>query len=134
MSNAGFKKAYAAVLARAGNKASVIVRASALGIGASLVERSPVDTGRFKNNWQYGAGAINTSTGRAPDNGGAGAIGSMSTGIASWKPGQTIYLTNSMPYARRLEYGWSKQSPSGMVRLAVAEFRFNIQRAAAGIR
>jgi hypothetical protein len=28
-----------------------------------------------------------------------------------------------MPYALRLEYGWSKQAPAGMVRVTVAEFQ-----------
>lgn len=32
----------------------------------------------------------------------------------------TIY--NPMPYAYRVEYGWSKQAPNGMVRIAIKEF------------
>jgi hypothetical protein len=32
------------------------------------------------------------------------------------------YITNNLPYAERLEYGWSGQAPSGMIRLSLAEF------------
>ena len=32
--------------------------------------------------------------------------------------GQDVYLANNLPYARRVEYGWSrKQAPAGMVRV-----------------
>jgi hypothetical protein len=36
--------------------------------------------------------------------------------------GQKIFLTNALPYAIRLENGWSKtQAPQGMVKLSLAE-------------
>ena len=33
-----------------------------------------------------------------------------------------VYIRNNAPYIRRLEYGWSNQAPSGMMRIAAAEF------------
>jgi hypothetical protein len=134
MSNAAFRRAYAAIIERAGQRAEQVVRASALGLGASIVRRSPVDTGRFKNNWQYGAGAINTDTSAPPDSSGAGSITRIQQGLNGWKPGQTIYITQSLPYAYRLEHGWSQQAPSGMVRLAVLEFESQVRKAAADLR
>ncbi|VEB42983.1 Uncharacterised protein [Chromobacterium violaceum] len=35
--------------------------------------------------------------------------------------GVNAWLVNPMPYAVKLEYGWSKQAPAGMVRLTLAE-------------
>lgn len=134
MSNAKFKRDYARILAKVGDKSNLLVRTQAAGLGASLIERSPVDEGTFKGNWQYGNVTINVDTSSPADKTGTSAQGRINAGLALWKPGQTIWLTNSMPYARRLEYGWSKQSPGGMVRLAVAEFKSNIARIAAGIR
>lgn len=86
--------------------------------------------GRFKNNWQIGIGSMNTDTGRAANSSGDGALAAFSATIKAWKPGQTIYLTNSLPYAYRLEHGWSKQAPSGMVKLAVQNFNQALAKAA----
>jgi hypothetical protein len=41
---------------------------------------------------------------------------------AGFKAGDTIYLTNNLPYIRRLEEGYSQQAPAGMVALTVQEF------------
>jgi hypothetical protein len=38
-------------------------------------------------------------------------------------------MTNALPYARRLEYGWSRQAPYGMVRYSVLEYRRFLLRA-----
>ena len=32
-----------------------------------------------------------------------------------------IYIQNNLPYANRLENGWSNQAPAGMVALTIAE-------------
>ncbi len=42
----------------------------------------------------------------------------------------TGYIFNPQPYGRRLEYGWSQQAPSGMVRITFGEFHGMLQRAA----
>jgi hypothetical protein len=36
--------------------------------------------------------------------------------------GDLYYLTNNLPYIERLEYGWSKQAPGGMVRKNMQNF------------
>lgn len=92
---------------------------------ARLVSKSPVDTGRFKANWVIGNSFINTGISErvsalplgASDNYNANLIDRIDI------KGQTIYLTNSLPYAQRLEYGWSKQAPGGMVRITLAEMQ-----------
>ena len=44
--------------------------------------------------------------------------------------GETYYLTNNLPYIRRLEYeGWSGQAPEGMVRVTVTEFQSVVNKA-----
>lgn len=90
--------------------------------------------GRFKNNWQLGIGSLNTDTGRDASSSGNGALKAFGATIKAWKPGQTIYLTNSMAYAYRLEHGWSKQAPSGMVRLAVQNFNQALAKAAKEVK
>lgn len=131
----GFAEDFAKICERAGDKAEAVVRSAVLGLGASIVQKSPVDTGRFKGNWQYGQGAINTSTDGPLDKNGNAAISAIQAGLDAWKPGQRIYITNSLPYAKRLEYdAWSQQAPAGMVRLSVQAFAQNIAQAARGIK
>lgn len=127
----GFASDLGKLCAKAGDKAEQVVRKTAIELQGGMIERSPVDTGRFKSNWQVGVGAINRATGDAP---GSDAKGRTGLAIATWKPGQTIYLTNSLPYANRLENGYSKQSPAGMVRLTVQEYGEYLKKAARSIK
>jgi len=44
---------------------------------------------------------------------------------AAWKIeklGEGYIISNDMPYAYRVETGWSKQAPTGMMRISVKEF------------
>lgn len=90
--------------------------------------------GRFRANWQYGEGAINTDTSQPPDASGNGSIGRIKVGLDGWTPGQTIFITNSLPYSLALEYGHSKQAPGGFVRITVADFQNFVTQAIASVR
>lgn len=87
--------------------------------------------GRFKGNWQVGLGTQNESTDSPPDKDGIGAEGRAKVVLDGWKPGQTIWMTNALPYAKALEYGHSKQAPGGMVRLTVQEYSQALAKAIA---
>jgi hypothetical protein len=132
MSNDQFKRNFAALMQKAGKKAEMVVRASALSVGASLIQRTPVDTGRAKANWVPGIGQVNTKT--TGEINAETALKDINQALQTWKPGQTIWLCNSLPYIKRLEDGWSKQAPAGMVRLTVVEWKDSVRRAAEGIR
>ena len=134
MSNAQFKANFAKLLAKAGAKAELVVRQTAVALQSGMVEKSPIDTGRFKNNFQCGIGLINTDTSAAPDKSGSGAISRTVTALEGWKLGQTIYMTNSLPYARRLEFGWSQKAPGGMVRLTVQDFHSKLAQVVAELK
>jgi hypothetical protein len=111
----------------AGDKIDLVVRKSALELQASMIAKSPVDTGRFKSNWQCGLGGMNLETAATA---GSDALGRTEVVLQGYRPGQTIWLTNNLPYAKRLENGWSQQAPSGMVRLTVQDFKYAVKRAA----
>ena len=125
MSNAEFKRNFSALLKRVGDKADLVVRKVAIELQSSMIEKSPVDTGRFRANWQCGVGSVNASVAAAI---GSDYKGRAVTAIQGWKPDQTIYLTNSLPYSRRLEFGWSQQAPGGMVRLTVQDYGQYLKR------
>lgn len=130
----GFAENLNKLCARAGEKAELVVRRAALELQSGMIEKSPVDTGRFKGNWQVGVGQLNADTNQAADKSGQGALGRTAVALETWKPGQTIFLSNSLPYARRLEDGWSQQAPSGMVRLTVQAYTDAVRKAAESVK
>lgn len=101
-------------------KANLVKRRVALQILNGVVTKSPVDTGRFRSNWQVTLGL----PARGEVEGVRSAEDVLSTGvsvIAQSKPGETVWLTNNVPYALPLEEGHSEQAPSGVVAVTVAE-------------
>lgn len=133
MSNEQFKRDLDRILAKTSEKAEAVIQRVALDLFSSMVERSPVDTGRFRGNWQVGIGAINDNTTSAEDKSGASSTARGQRVIQSFKVGGTVFLTNSLPYARRLEFGYSNQAPQGMVRLTVTEYQNFVRKAAAAL-
>lgn len=97
-----------------------------------IVTGSAVDTGRFRANWVPGINAVNTGTTEATDKQGDDTQEKIFAAIP--KPGGVFYITNSLPYARRLEYeGWSKQMPAGVVRITAVRFEEFLQKALAKV-
>lgn len=105
-----------------------LVRLTAVDMFSTVVDMSPVREGRFINSWAVG---INSQ----PTGGEASAdpdvvhppkpvvIERVTGECAPVKAGDTIYLTNNLPYAERLENeGWSDQAPDGMVGVTVRLF------------
>jgi hypothetical protein len=95
---------------------------------------TPVDTGAAANNWQFSRGE--------PDPGTDPLATSEAESAASREVARTIalvqlgppgtnrwWLANGLPYIERLEFGWSKKSPAGMARIAVARVSAEIEDA-----
>lgn len=90
--------------------------------------------GRFRNNWQLGVGEMPTGEIENPDRSGKEAIARMEAAIPAQAAGKTYYIVNNLPYAMRLEYGWSKQAPVGMVGLTVVRWRNIVEDAVNGVK
>ena len=103
-------------------KINDVVRKIGLEVYSSVVMRSPVDTGRFRGNWNVSLANFDPSVSELTDKEGAASIARASISIADYKGG-SIYISNNLPYAKRLEDGWSKQAPVGMLRITVVEFQ-----------
>ena len=90
-----------------------------------IIQSSPVDTGRFRGNWQSSIGSINYATNEGLDPSGENAKREAEFTISGFEMGTVFYFSNSLPYARRLEYGYSLQAPSppGIVRAAALRSR-----------
>lgn len=114
-----------------------VARGTVMSVGASLVYKSVVGDpkrwkrkapkgyvgGRFRANWQYGVNIARTGTTNKVDPGGERTIREMERHIKQAEAMGVVHVfVNNLPYAVRLEYGWSGQAPLGMVRVTAAEF------------
>lgn len=125
--------------AKAKDKVDEVVRTIVLDVSERLIERSPVGDpdlwkskppagyvgGRFAANWQYGNSEIGFPKGDLPDIDASGDASRqrIAAGLPKEAGGLVHLLVNNLPYAQRLEDGWSTQAPQGMVHLTVMEYQ-----------
>lgn len=79
-----------------------------------IVQRSPVDTGRFRANNQVSIGSPDYTSTMATDKSGGTTLQQGSAVIAQGQPYSVIYIQNNLPYAEPLENGHSQQAPAGI--------------------
>lgn len=89
-------------------------RAIVIELFSSVILDTPVDTGRLRGNWQASIGTPARGTIEYGELSITGAIDGVRRNLGSGDV--TNYLTNNLPYAERIEYGYSNQAPEGMVR------------------
>lgn len=127
------------VIGTAGNEAAKKV---ALTIIGDLAYKTPVDTSQAISNWVVTLGRKNSGTikphfpgisGSSYRASAAETIARAKLAIQSKKPGQVIWITNNLPYIRRLNEGYSAQQPAGFVeraivlgRRVIANFRIKV--------
>jgi len=128
-------------------KVDVVVRESTFAIFNAIVLQSPVDTGRFRANWNISANVPKTHYDESRTSNSALQM-SLQWVQRSSPVGGVVYIANGLPYAAVLEYGgypnppkygskkrgeagpaihvtngYSMQAPYGMVRISVLRFR-----------
>ncbi len=114
-----------------------------------IVQGTPVDSGRARNNWFLSVGSPSSATTTSKSKG-LGAIRQLNK-MPSRVLGRKIYFTNNLPYAGVLEYGgfpnpakkgsrvngkyqklcaggFSKQAPSGWLRIALMKMQNKIKK------
>ncbi|WP_424034454.1 hypothetical protein [Neisseria bacilliformis] len=102
-------------------------RAFALTCLNTVVLRSPVDTGRFRGSHIVSAGSPDDAVTDAADKTGtmtldAGAAVIRGVPKGSFPP---LYIQTNLPYAARLENGWSKQAADGVYAVS---FNYAVQK------
>lgn len=123
-----------AFVAKAKKNPETVMRSVSLKLFSAIIKASPVDTGRFRGNWQTTGVTPATGLIAGVDPTGNKAVNSAATFITNAPGWDTFTLTNNLPYAERLEYGWSKQAPTGVVRVNVIRFQQLINEEAAKVR
>ena len=81
--------------------------------------------GRFRNNWFIGS-VVTGETTTETDKKGTGYIGKYVNTQTFKTP---VFFYNNLPYAYALEFGHSKQTPKGMVRINVLKWKKNLKNA-----
>ena len=125
---AGFANQMKAWERKTERKMDLAVRKIALEMFRKIILKSPVDTGRFRGNWQLAIGSVPEGTLELDDKTGTATIAKGAATVMGINAGDTIYFANNLPYARRLEEGYSQQAPAGMVALTIQEFQSVVSR------
>ena len=111
-----------------------VMRQVSIKLFSAIIKATPVDTGRARNNW-FASGntpSQEITTYGAPQ--GTATIQRVTAVINTATDWHEFTLTNNLPYAQRLEYGWSQQAPQGFVRTNVSRFQQLINEEASKVR
>lgn len=120
-----------------------VVRKVATDLLTGVVLRTPVDTGRARASWAVSTDKASNAAVTFADKDGRQTIVRGQAAIATWKPGDELWITSRLEYIPYLEYGvegrgptqkltesgHSRQAPAGMVRVTVTEFQTYIANA-----
>lgn len=91
---------------------------------SEVVDKTPVRSGDLRKSWEidYGQGYLAL----------AGSYGDKAQAInlgVSYELGDDIWIRSQKPYAERIEYGYSRQAPTGMVRISIKKYKQFLDRA-----
>jgi hypothetical protein len=137
------------IIEKAKGNGSAVARKIALDLNTKVIEKTPRDEGIAKNRWAVALNTVDNAEYNADING-AGAVARGVGRLKDFKVGDTIYITNNVPYIRKLEYGlygnpegsangpktingYSTQAPSGFVRITFQEIISQFPRIAASV-
>ena len=117
------------------SKVDDVLQTIVIKVGESLITLSPVDTGRFRANWQLGIDESANSSLNQFDQSGTATLAKLASKANSFTAGQVAYIQNHVLYGYDLEYGtyngptakvtdegYSRQAPAGMLRVTESRF------------
>ena len=138
-----FERSIENFIKKAKKNPELVVRQVTIKLYSQIILASPVDTGRFRMNWQatYLTPATGVLIGDDPS--GSRAIGRATNFVMNSPKWDEFRFTNNLPYAAKIEFGgypgtgpntvggFSRQAPQGVVRVTVKRFQRLIDEAAA---
>lgn len=95
-------------------------------LAKAIVMDSPVDKGTFRGNWRFSFNHDQQQLDRE-DHSGATVLGELQSFINGYNSGG-MWLLNGMRYGTKLEYGYSKKAPGGMIRRNMARINQIVAR------
>jgi hypothetical protein len=147
-SGGNFQEQVAAFTAKMDARANAVVRKIVFDVSTGLVMKTPVGDpeywksppppgyvgGRARGNWQYALETPVINETGVIDKSGGETISTIVGKVPDDAAHHIHYITNTLPYIKRLEDGWSRQAPHGMVHLTVIEFQDIIQTAVSEVK
>lgn len=119
-------------------KAELVVKQIGFDLYGRIIAATPVDTGRARSAWNIALNRADLSIPGIPASPPAGMNSDQSaqlTGVFTvFKFGDTIYITNNLPYAEPLENGHSHQAPAGMARTSLLATEANLRALVGAIK
>ena len=124
----------------------IVMRQVSIKLFSAIIKASPVDTGRFRMNWQASGSAPASGTTVATDQSGGKAISVVAEYVLKSPDWSEFTLANNLPYANVIEYGgypgdgpntvggYSKQAPQGVVRVNITRFNALLEQEAAKVK
>lgn len=97
---------------------STRVRTIALALLNEIIERSPVDSGRFRGSHIVSIGDPVYTVTTELDPSGGNTLSRGSSALSGLEPYTQVFIQTNLPYAERLENGWSDQAPGGVYELS----------------
>lgn len=134
---ATFERSITDWIDRADDKFYDVVSGTVIRATNAIVDLSPVDTGRFKANWQVTANSPATNSLNDYDQFGSDtkkSLARQARAVANSPATKVIYITNRLDYAADLEYGSSNQAPSGVLGVVGARLGRYFEEAVAEAR
>lgn len=104
--------------------ANDVVRGSLYQLFSRIIDKTPVDTGRAKGNWIATIGEPSNAKTGVLDPKGEKSKDRVAVALGKFDiyRDKKLFFSNTLPYIVMLEFGWSQQSPIGMVRLALQTY------------
>lgn len=101
----------------------LVIRRIAIECFKRIILGTPVNEGLARGNWQ--ASTITPKEGvlERKDKSGSATIAAMISEVSVWTPKDDLpaFITNNLPYIKRLNEGWSKQAPAHFIEQVIAD-------------
>lgn len=90
----------------------------------AVIDKTPIDTGALKGAWKTSTQLefITKDNARLDDKSGSLAKAENASVLSATNLNTTVFFTNGMHYVEYIEWGWSKQSPEGMLSITMQSF------------
>jgi len=100
-----FQRQIEAFAKKANMSVEKTIRGTSIKLFSAVILSSPVDTGRFRANWQVSGATPAGGTVDAEDESGSATVSAMTARINGERVNMEFTLANNLPYAYALEYG-----------------------------
>ena len=125
-----FAKQLNAFVSGTQEKIDKTVKGATVTLATNVITATPVDTGAARGNWQASVGRPKSDVLDRSDKSGMKAVAAITSTVPD-EAGSVVYISNNLPYIRKLEYGHSAQAPQGMVRTNTGKWTQIVEQEAA---